>query len=112
VLADVDPDGALGQQEVFGPVLSVMTFKDEDDALRIANGVEYGLTASIWTNDITVAHRMAGAVDAGYVLVNSPSRHFWGLPFGGVKSSGVGREESSEELLSYTETKATTVVLS
>ncbi|MGH3356760.1 MAG: aldehyde dehydrogenase family protein, partial [Nocardioidaceae bacterium] len=98
--------------EVFGPVLSVMTFRDDDDALRIANNVEYGLTASIWTRDVARAHRFARDVEAGYVLVNSASRHFWGLPFGGVKSSGVGREESSEELLSYTETKATTVVLS
>ena len=112
VLDGVDPGSDLAQHEVFGPVLSVLTFTDEDDAVRIANDVEYGLTASIWTSDVTCAHRMANAVEAGYVLVNSPSRHFWGLPFGGVKSSGVGREESSEELLSYTETKATTVVLS
>jgi 2-formylbenzoate dehydrogenase len=112
VLDGVDPRSALAQNEVFGPVLSVLTFTDEDDAVRIANDVDYGLTASIWTNDVTCAHRMASAVEAGYVLVNSPSRHFWGLPFGGVKSSGVGREESSEELLSYTETKTTTVVLS
>ncbi|MGH3318373.1 MAG: aldehyde dehydrogenase family protein [Nocardioidaceae bacterium] len=112
VLDGVDPRSALAQNEVFGPVLSVLTFTDEDDAVRIANDVDYGLTASIWTGDVTCAHRMASAVEAGYVLVNSPSRHFWGLPFGGVKASGVGREESSEELLSYTETKATTVVLS
>jgi 2-formylbenzoate dehydrogenase len=112
VLDGVEPRSTLAQNEVFGPVLSVLTFTDEDDAVRIANDVDYGLTASIWTSDVTCAHRMANAVEAGYVLVNSPSRHFWGLPFGGVKSSGVGREESSEELLSYTETKATTVVLS
>jgi len=111
VLADVDPDSSLGQDEVFGPVLAVMSFTDEEDAVRIANGVQYGLTASIWTNDIRTAHRMAHVVDAGYILINSASRHFWGLPFGGVKSSGVGREESSEELVSYTETKTTTVVL-
>jgi 2-formylbenzoate dehydrogenase len=112
VLADVEPSSSLAQEEVFGPVLSVLTYADADEALRIANSVEYGLTASIWTNDLSAAHRMAAAVDAGYVLVNSPSRHFWGLPFGGVKSSGVGREESSEELVSYTETKTTTIVLS
>jgi 2-formylbenzoate dehydrogenase len=112
VLDGVAPRSALAQNEVFGPVLSVLTFTDEDDAVRITNDVDYGLTAAIWTSDVTCAHRMANAVEAGYVLVNSPSRHFWGLPFGGVKASGVGREESSEELLSYTETKATTVVLS
>jgi 2-formylbenzoate dehydrogenase len=112
VLADVDPSSSVAQEEIFGPVLSVITFRDADEALRIANSVQYGLTAAIWTSDLTSGHRMAAAVDAGYVLVNSPSRHFWGLPFGGVKSSGVGREESSEELLSYTETKTTTIVLS
>lgn len=111
VIADVDPDSELGTEEVFGPVLSVMTFTDEQEAVRIANSVRYGLTASVWTNDIGTAHRLAAAVDAGYVVVNSPSRHFWGLPFGGVKDSGVGREESVEELLSYAQTKATTVVL-
>lgn len=111
VLADVDPSSPVGQEEIFGPVLSIMTFSNEDDAVRIANGVEYGLTCSIWTNDIKTAHRVAGAVDAGYVLINSPSRHYWGLPFGGVKSSGVGREESVEELISYTQTKTTTVAL-
>lgn len=111
VLADVEPNSSVGQEEIFGPVLSIMTFRDEDDAVRIANGVEYGLTSSIWTNDVKTAHRVARAVDAGYVLVNSPSRHYWGLPFGGVKSSGVGREESVEELISYTQTKTTTVAL-
>ena len=111
VLGDVDPNSAVGQEEIFGPVLSIMTFSGEDDAMRIANGVEYGLTSSIWTNDLKTAHRVARAVDAGYVLVNSPSRHYWGLPFGGVKSSGVGREESVDELISYTQTKTTTVAL-
>ncbi len=111
VIADVPPDSTLGQEEVFGPVLSVMTFTDPAEALAVANGVEYGLTASIWSNDITTALRMARDVEAGHVLVNSPSRHFWGLPFGGTKSSGVGREESLEELMSYTEIKATTVVI-
>lgn len=111
LIADVDPQSTLGQEEVFGPVLAAMTFDDEEEAVRIANGVEYGLTASIWTNDLTTAHRLVRRVEAGYVLVNSPARHFWGLPFGGTKSSGVGREESVEELLSYTEPKVTTVVL-
>lgn len=112
VLADVPPDSAVAQNEIFGPVLSVITFSDEDEAISIANSVEYGLTGAVWTSDITRAHRMARAIDAGYVIVNGASRHYWGLPFGGVKSSGVGREESVEELLSYSETKATTVVLS
>lgn len=112
VLADVDADSDVAQREIFGPVLSIITFADEEEGLRIANSVEYGLTASIWTNDITRAHRMAARVEAGYVLINGASRHYWGLPFGGVKSSGVGREESLDELVSYTETKTTTIVLS
>jgi 2-formylbenzoate dehydrogenase len=110
VIKDVRAGGFLDQTEVFGPVLAVIPFDDEADAVRIANGVEYGLTASVWTNDIDRALRVSRAVSAGYVLVNSPSRHFWGLPFGGVKSSGIGREESVDELLSYTETKSTSIV--
>ncbi len=111
VLTNVDPSSPAAQEEIFGPVLSVLTFRTETEAVAIANGVDYGLTSSIWTNDLNTAHRLSAAVEAGYVLVNSPSRHFWGLPFGGVKSSGVGREESSEELVSYTETKSTTIVI-
>lgn len=111
VIADVHPNSTLGQEEVFGPVLAAMTFTDEAEAIRIANSVEYGLTASVWTRDLGTALRMSRELQVGHVLVNSPSRHFWGLPFGGTKSSGFGREESLEELLSYTETKVTSVVI-
>ena len=69
------------------------------------NAVEYGLTCSIWTNDISVACRTAGAVDAGYVWINEVGRHFLGAPFGGVKQSGIGREECLEELLAFTREK-------
>ena len=94
------------------PVLSVTTFDADEEAVRIANGVQYGLTSSIWTRDVTRAHVVARQIEAGYILVNSGSRHFWGLPFGGVKASGIGREESLDELISYTETKTVTVLLS
>lgn len=111
VLGAMAPDNPAAVEEIFGPVLSVLTFREEDEAVAIANASRYGLTAGVWTSDVSTAHRMAARLEAGYVWVNGSSRHFWGLPFGGMKASGVGREESVDELLSYTETKAVTVVL-
>lgn len=110
VLDRVDPQCRVARQEIFGPVLSVIRWTDEDDPVAIANSVEYGLTASVYTNDVRRAHRIAHALDAGYVWVNETARHFMGMPFGGFKSSGLGREESIEELLSYTQTKSINVV--
>jgi 2-formylbenzoate dehydrogenase len=111
VLGHMSTDNPAAVEEIFGPVLSVLTFRDEAEAVEIANQSEYGLTAALWTSDVTRAHRLAAQVEAGYVWINGSSRHYWGMPFGGVKASGVGREESVDELLSYTETKAVTVVL-
>ncbi len=111
VLADVAPESTVGQQEIFGPVMSLIPFDTEADAIRIANGVEYGLTASVWTKDLGRAHRVARDFEAGYVWVNTSSVHFPGTPYGGVKKSGVGgKEECLEELLSYTEEKVVNVV--
>jgi acyl-CoA reductase-like NAD-dependent aldehyde dehydrogenase len=101
----VRPDSRLAQEEIFGPVLAAMPFERDDEAVQIANGVAYGLTASVYTRDLATAHRFARDVRAGYVWVNDSSRHFPGAPYGGVKDSGVGREESFEELISYTQTK-------
>ena len=69
------------------------------------NALEFGLTCSIWTNDLNAAHRTAAAVEAGYVWVNEVSKHFMGAPFGGVKQSGIGREECLDEMLSFTQQK-------
>jgi 2-formylbenzoate dehydrogenase len=93
------------REEIFGPVLSVIPFDTEDEALEIANALDYGLTASVWTADIGRALRVVRDVEAGFTWINDSSKHFLNVPYGGVKSSGNGREESIEELLSYTELK-------
>ncbi|MDP9260490.1 MAG: aldehyde dehydrogenase family protein, partial [Actinomycetota bacterium] len=109
--ADVSPTMRIAREEIFGPVVAVLPWDDYDEMLSTVNGVEYGLTASIWTNDIDVALGTARAIDAGYVWINETAKHFWGTPFGGMKASGVGREESVEELVSYCEVKAVHAIL-
>jgi betaine-aldehyde dehydrogenase len=101
----VRPGSRLEQEEIFGPVLAVMPFRSYDEALRIANGIDLGLTASVFTRDLELACAFARDVEAGFVWVNDSGPHFLGTPFGGYKDSGLGREEDSEELLSYTQTK-------
>jgi acyl-CoA reductase-like NAD-dependent aldehyde dehydrogenase len=105
VFTGVDPDSRLAQEEIFGPVLAVSTFEDEQDAMRIANGVQYGLTASVFTRDLALAHRFARDVEAGYVWVNDVAKHVPGTPYGGFKDSGIGREEDVDEIESYTQVK-------
>jgi betaine-aldehyde dehydrogenase len=105
IFADVTMDMRIGKEEIFGPVLSVIKWHDEADMLAQVNQVEYGLTCSIWTNDLVTAHRTAATVEAGYVWINEVSKHFLGAPFGGFKQSGIGREECIEELLSFTREK-------
>lgn len=111
VLDGLDPDFAVAREEIFGPVLSVLRWTDESEAIRIANDVDYGLTGSVFTNDVRRAHRVARALETGFVWINGAGPHFMGLPYGGWKNSGVGREESIEELLSYTQSKSITVML-
>ncbi|MDQ6620184.1 MAG: aldehyde dehydrogenase family protein [Pseudomonadota bacterium] len=105
VFADVTSTMRIAREEIFGPVLAVLPWQDEATMLKELNEVPYGLTCSIWTNDISQAHRTAMAVSAGYVWINEVGKHFLGAPFGGTKQSGFGREESIEELLSFTQEK-------
>jgi 2-formylbenzoate dehydrogenase len=109
LITDVRQDMPIANNEVFGPVLSVVTWRDEEEALRIANAVEYGLTASIFTRDLARAHRLARRVDAGFVWFNETAAHYLGVPFGGFKNSGVGREEDLGEVLSFTQVKTVNV---
>lgn len=111
VFADVKPHMRLAREEVFGPIMSVFKWGDEDAMFDIVNSVDYGLTGSIWSRDISVAHRAASRIYTGYVWINNSSQHFLGAPFGGVKHSGIGREECFEELLEFTYTKNVNVRL-
>lgn len=101
----IKSDDRIAQEEIFGPVLVALKFKDYDEAVQIANNIDYGLTASVYTKDHQTAHRFARDVEAGYVWVNTVSRLMPGTPYGGVKGSGVGREGNLEELYSFTTTK-------
>ena len=101
----------IAREEIFGPVVSILKWRDEDDVLKRVNALEYGLTASIWTHDLDRAHRLASRVQAGYIWVNGASTHYVGVPFGGYKQSGMGREESIEELLACTQIKNVNVSL-
>jgi len=105
IFADVNMSMRIAREEIFGPVLGVFKWSDEAKMLAEVNQVEYGLTASIWTNDLNTAHRTAMAVEAGFVWINEFGKHFLGAPFGGFKQSGLGREECFEEMLSFTQEK-------
>lgn len=105
VFADVRPESDLFRNEVFGPILAITPYRDVDEAVELANAVAYGLTASIWTNDLKRAMSLVTRIRAGYVWVNEVGRRYRGTPFGGFDDSGVGREEGLEELLSYSAPK-------
>jgi aminomuconate-semialdehyde/2-hydroxymuconate-6-semialdehyde dehydrogenase len=93
------------QEEIFGPVVTLTPFETESDALMMANSVKYGLSSSIWTNDLKRAHRVAEKIEAGIIWINSWLVRDLRTPFGGVKASGVGREGGWEAMRFFTEPK-------
>lgn len=111
VFDNVSDDMSIATDEIFGPVLSVMTFEDKEDMIRRANNTFYGLAAAVWTKDLTTAHDFAARVRAGTVWVNCYDVFDAAAPFGGFKMSGYGRELGEEGLKPYTESKTVTVAL-
>ena len=105
VLAPVDPGERVAREEVFGPVLVVIPFDDEDDAVRIANDSPYGLSGSVWTNDLGRGLRVVRALETGAISVNSHSSVRYWTPFGGFKQSGLGRELGPDALDGFSEVK-------
>ncbi|HEU0290033.1 MAG TPA: aldehyde dehydrogenase family protein [Burkholderiales bacterium] len=111
VFTNVTQKMRIANEEIFGPVLSVLKWKDEETLFEQVNAVEYGLTGSVWTTSLANAHRAASRIESGFIWVNGAGPHFLGVSFGGYKQSGIGREESHEELLSFTQSKNINITL-
>jgi aldehyde dehydrogenase (NAD+)/betaine-aldehyde dehydrogenase len=106
VIAKADNRLPAVQEEIFGPVVAVIPFEDEQDAIRLANDAKYGLMATVWTGDPARGHRVAARIKSGTVGINMPYTAFPGIPFGGYKQSGFGRELALDTLDLYLETKS------
>jgi aldehyde dehydrogenase (NAD+) len=106
ILSNVQPDSYIAQNEVFGPVLSVIPFDDEDEVVALANGTSFGLAAGVWSLDIRRAHRVARRLQAGTVWINMYRAMTFNSPFGGYKDSGIGRQNGIEAIDAYLQTKS------
>ena len=111
VFGDVHAQMKIAREEIFGPVISVFSWRDEEAIIELANSLEYGLTAAVWTNDIKRAIKAARRVQSGCVWINGVGNYFKGTPYGGLKNSGIGKESCLQELLSYTEEKSIQIIL-
>ena len=111
IFAEVKPSMRIAREEIFGPVMSVLKWEDEEELIKAVNDTDYGLTAAIYTRDIATAMETVKRVEAGFIWVNQVGRHFLNVPFGGYKESGSGREECLDELLSFTQTKSVNINL-
>lgn len=106
-----DMSPVVAREEIFGPVTCLFRWSDEDEMIAQANDVEYGLTASVWTNNLSIAHRAVARLQAGYIWINAHGRRPVGSPFGGYKQSGIGKERAQDEFNSYTQEKSVLVEL-
>jgi acyl-CoA reductase-like NAD-dependent aldehyde dehydrogenase len=112
VFTSVRPEHRLAREEVFGPVLAILEFADEPEAIALANATDYGLTASVWTRDIDRALRAADAIEAGYVWVNDVETRYTGVPFGGWRQSGIGTEQGLlDDLAQFTRSKSVNIAV-
>jgi 5-carboxymethyl-2-hydroxymuconic-semialdehyde dehydrogenase len=111
VITNVHNEMRVAQEEIFGPVLVVIPFQDESEAVRLANEVKYGLAGYVWTRDVGRGHRVAQAIESGMVWINSHNVRDLRTPFGGSKASGIGREGDHHSFDLYTELKAIHVAI-